>query len=516
MSRVRFGLQPRVFVAVLTVALASSFITGVIVRNRTLAAAQKASSLDVVKVGDIFAALDRYPFENGSWGNVADLVNRLAEDNDVRIVLTDEKRNVFAEADSRPGAAIPQRPQAVFFAPDTRKPDDEIEFPAAPCMKVAAGAELALPERFETYSGLVEAIDNPNAEGDEFDQALSQVSADNRYFLKTCLSDSFRRDGPQTYEYLGVGDQSRLPITGLSPLTWLTLFGGALGFAVAAAALVARRIARPVRALTNATVNLAQGTLNHRLTVTGSDEVAVLGKAFNDMSAKLENVERQRSQLVRDLAHELRNPLGVLQGSLEGAIDGVLPLNEDSLATMHGEVRHLAALVDDLQQLSAFDSGGITFTAAPMKLRELIVHVVEGHRVANRELAFNVVSEDIEITADRVRLRQVMANLVRNATQHTEPPGRITVTAKQIANQVIIAVADSGSGMTAEQLTHVFDRFWRADESRRRDEAVRGSGLGLSICKAIVESHGGSIRVESTVGVGTTFYVALPVASETR
>ena len=521
MSGARFGLRPRVFAGVFTVAIVSSLLTGLIVRNRTLAAAREAAVVDVNQTGDIFDELGRYPFENGSWDNVADRVNELAKNNDVRIVLTDDERRVFASADSNPGSAIPLRPQAVFYTPASRSPADEVTTSSELCLKGVDAPEVLLPDRFETFASLVEAIDNPNTDGDAFDQALNDVPTDNRNVLKNCLSDFFDRDGPEVYEYLGEGEGNRLRIAGVGPATWLLLLVSALGFAIASAAFVARRIAKPLRALTSATTNISEGTMTHRITVNGSDEVAVLGKAFNDMAGKLEVVESQRSQLVRDLAHELRNPLGVLQGSIEAAIDGVVPLTDESLLMMHSEVRHLSELVNDLQQLSAFDSGGITFTPALMEIHQLIGHVVETYRVANPELEFQVISEHFTFTADRVRVRQVLANLIRNAVQHTSDGGRISVTAKQVAGQVMIAVADTGSGIAPDQLPLVFDRFWRGDDSRRRDvttphnQLVRGSGLGLSICKAIVEGHGGTIRVESTLGKGTTFYINLPMTPRT-
>jgi two-component system sensor histidine kinase BaeS len=286
----------------------------------------------------------------------------------------------------------------------------------------------------------------------------------------------------------------------------LAVTGGVLLLAVALTVLVARRLSRPLRALTEA------AKLDRPAPVKSRDEVGYLAAAFNDLTARRERIEEQRKAMVSDIAHELRNPLNVIRGRLEAAEDGHLPFDRALTASLLEETVLLQHIVDDLQDLAAADAGQLRLHPEPLDAAELAGHVVTAH--ADRAAAAGVTltveaSGEAALTADPVRLRQVVGNLVTNAIRHTPPGGRVTVHVSSTVDEVTLAVADTGTGIAAEDLPHVFDRFWRAEKSRNRQTG--GSGLGLAIVRHLVHAHGGTVTAESEVDAGSTFTVRLPV-----
>ena len=286
----------------------------------------------------------------------------------------------------------------------------------------------------------------------------------------------------------------------------LAVTGGVLLLAVALTALVARRLSRPLRALTEAAKQDRPAPVKSR------DEVGYLAAAFNDLTARRERIEEQRKAMVSDIAHELRNPLNVIRGRLEAAEDGHLPFDRALSASLLEETVLLQHIVDDLQDLAAADAGQLRLHPEPLDAAELAGHVAAAH--ADRAAAAGVAlttsaGGGTALTADPVRLRQVVGNLVTNAIRHTPPGGRVTIHVSSTVDTVTLAVADTGTGIAAEDLPHVFDRFWRAEKSRNRQTG--GSGLGLAIVRHLVQAHGGTVTVESEVDTGSTFTVRLPV-----
>ncbi|GAB3161515.1 HAMP domain-containing sensor histidine kinase [Amycolatopsis stemonae] len=285
----------------------------------------------------------------------------------------------------------------------------------------------------------------------------------------------------------------------------LAVTGGVLVLAALITVLVARRLSRPLRALTEAAKQDRPAPVKTR------DEVGYLAAAFNDLTARRERIEEQRKAMVSDIAHELRNPLNVIRGRLEAAEDGHLPFDRALSASLLEETVLLQHIVDDLQDLAAADAGHLRLHPEPLDAAELAGHVAAAH--ADRAAAAGV-TLSVEATgsagldADPVRLRQVVGNLVTNAIRHTPPGGRVTVHVRSTVDAVTLAVADTGAGIAAEDLPHVFDRFWRAEKSRSRQTG--GSGLGLAIVRHLVSAHGGTVTVESEVDVGSTFTVRLP------
>lgn len=291
---------------------------------------------------------------------------------------------------------------------------------------------------------------------------------------------------------------------------WSALFG--IAFALGVGTLVFSRLARPLRALQQASRRIAAGDLEARISSQEAGELGEVAQAFNRMAEALARAEQQRRQMLADIAHELRTPLGILQGHLEALMDGVLPLELEQIAQIHDEVRHLARLVEDLRLLTLAEAGQLRLHPEPVDLRQLIEEVAD-------EVALQAAEKGIEVEirlpealpivrADPLRLRQVLINLLANAVRYTPPGGRITVEASDRGDAVRVDVRDTGVGIAPEDLPYVFDRFYRAEKSRTRSDG--GSGLGLAIVKSLVEAHGGQVGVESAPGKGARFFFTLP------
>jgi two-component system, OmpR family, sensor histidine kinase BaeS len=263
---------------------------------------------------------------------------------------------------------------------------------------------------------------------------------------------------------------------------------------VAITVLVGRRLTRPLRALT-----AALGEPNARVRVRGNDEIARLAAAFNDMAATRERMEKQRNDMVGDIAHELRTPLSNIRGWLEATQDGVSTVDAALVTSLLEEAGLLQHVIDDLQDLALADAGMLRLHRVPVDVPELL---------ADMAAPVVVSASPLTVHADPMRLRQMLGNLVANAVRHTPPDGTITVRAYPDGADGVIEVTDTGAGIAPEDLPHVFDRFWRAEKSRNR--ATGGSGLGLAIVRKLAEAHGGTVTAESTPGQGATFRLRLP------
>lgn len=255
---------------------------------------------------------------------------------------------------------------------------------------------------------------------------------------------------------------------------------------------------------------MGDGNRSARVNTGTRGEIGELAAVFNRMSAQIENTERQRKTMVSDVAHELRTPLVNVRGWLEAAQDGVAELDPPLVASLLEETVLLQRLIDDLQDLALADAGKLRVHPEPVDVASILDQVAAAHRrnaeAEGVELSVRVDSEP-DLSADPTRLRQALGNLVSNAVRHTPSGGRVTLWARPSGDEVLIDVTDTGTGIEAESLPHVFDRFWRADKSRNRGGG--GSGLGLAITHHLVQAHGGSIEVRSTVGEGTTFTIHL-------
>ena len=294
-------------------------------------------------------------------------------------------------------------------------------------------------------------------------------------------------------------------------LIWAGLAAGAGGIFLIS--IMTRRILSPVGVLSAAAARLGQGDLSQRVP-RGRDEIGQLGATFNVMAEGLENAQAQRRNLMADVAHELRTPLSNIQGYLEAIRDGLLEPSATTIETIHQQVVHLSRLVEDVRLLSLAESGALRLDVRPDSLTDVLVQWVESFKPkAEAEgivLSLDMPAEYPLVMMDRTRIGQVLNNLLENAIVHTPQAGRITVTLELTGrNTARVTVGDTGEGISAEDQPHVFDRFYRADPSRSR--ATGGAGLGLTIAKYLVESHGGTLQVESTIGEGSRFIFELPL-----
>ncbi|MBD2440390.1 cell wall metabolism sensor histidine kinase WalK [Nostoc sp. FACHB-110] len=276
---------------------------------------------------------------------------------------------------------------------------------------------------------------------------------------------------------------------------------------------VSKRIMLRLTQMEQITQKFAAGELTARLPISEIPELNSLGTSFNRMAASLEGVEARRRELIGDMTHELRTPLTVVRGYLEELADGVIEPSPEIYRRLAKETRRLERLVNDLQELSKAEAGYLPINVQPVNLRPLLESLVERFSEQLLEdgpvLCLECPSPLPMVLADIDRTEQVLVNLVGNAIRYT-PKGTITVQAWTEASNLWISVIDTGIGIAAESLPQVFERFWRADQSRDRHSG--GTGIGLTISQRLVELQGGQINVESELGVGSQFSFCLPLA----
>jgi signal transduction histidine kinase len=290
-------------------------------------------------------------------------------------------------------------------------------------------------------------------------------------------------------------------------------------FVAASARRLFLSIATPLGEVMEAADAVAGGDLTARVPETGGGIFRQLSRSFNHMAVELERSDEQRRRLTADVAHELRNPLHIIRGNLEGILDGVYTPDGTHIANTLDETRLLSRLVDDLQTLSLAEAGRLDLVFEPVELAELIADVRTSFSGQAENQGIDLVADlpesagFLRIDGDHERLQQVLGNLVANALRYTSPGGTIRIGALPAADGAILTVEDTGAGIPAEDLPHIFDRFWKGDRSRTRLPGA-GSGLGLAIAKQLVRAHGGTIEVRSAPGAGTRFTIRLPAGKE--
>jgi two-component system sensor histidine kinase BaeS len=281
-----------------------------------------------------------------------------------------------------------------------------------------------------------------------------------------------------------------------------------IALAIAALFFVAmRRFAFPFADIVAAADRVGEGDYSTHLTEHGPPSLRSVARAFNSMTARLRANEQQRRHLMADIAHELRTPLTIIQGRLEALIDGVYPRDDARLDELLDETRVVARLVEDLRTLANADSGALALQKESSDL-VLLVHDAANSLSSEAEargVALRIADGDELplLTIDPLRIREVLINLLANAIRHTPSGGAVSVGVEQRDGAVVVRVTDTGSGIAADELPKIFDRFYKGAESH-------GSGLGLTIARNLVEAHGGEIHAESVVGQGTTITFTLP------
>ncbi len=300
---------------------------------------------------------------------------------------------------------------------------------------------------------------------------------------------------------------------------WLLFCGVPFALVLVAIFIISNlytRYGRPLRQIFKAIDSVAEGDLNVRVPDDDSPQFGELIKRFNKMVVELERADQQRRNLTADIAHELRTPLHIIQGNLEGIQDGVYAATPEHINNTLEETRFLARLVNDLQTLSLAESGQLPLHPTRFRLADLIQDLTSSFSSQAASLGIdlkrNLADPNQQITADYVRLNQVLSNLMSNALRHTPKGGTISLETESgmgEARNVRIRVKDTGAGIPSEDLPFIFDRFWRGEKSRAR-EAHGTSGLGLAIAKQLIHAHGGTIDAQSEVGKGTVFTIELP------
>ncbi|MBA3016482.1 MAG: HAMP domain-containing protein [Proteobacteria bacterium] len=297
----------------------------------------------------------------------------------------------------------------------------------------------------------------------------------------------------------------------------LTLGLVALTVVLVAAALafpLAGRLVRPIKTLTLAARKMAAGEFTTRVEVTSSDELGQLAQDFNLLALTLDKNEKTRRQWVADISHELRTPLAVLRAEIEALQDGVRPTTQDSIRSLHGEVLRLNRLVDDLYQLSLSDLGGLTYRKEPVNLADIVHDALSVYRFKFNDKGITLtplpsINQKIRVFGDPERLQQLFANLLDNSVKYTDSGGSLAISLTQQDGKAVIDFQDSAPGVSESKLDRLFERLYRVESSRNRKEG--GAGLGLAICKNIVEGHAGAITAQPSPLGGVWIRITLPL-----
>jgi signal transduction histidine kinase len=303
---------------------------------------------------------------------------------------------------------------------------------------------------------------------------------------------------------LGQVDFSQLSIripylAGLAVILMAIVFAAAYGL---------RRLFTPMDDLLYAADRVAEGDYSVQVEERGPREVRSLARAFNNMASRLHQADEQRRNLLADVTHELHTPLTVIQGNLEGMLDGVYPADEANLRSLLNETVMLSKLVEDLRTLALAESGALKLKKEPTDLRMLIRDTAAAFQSQADSAGVTLAVEAVEdlpwLELDPGRIRQVLSNLLANALHYSPSGGVVSIRYTQGDGRALIEVRDTGPGIPAEELAHIFERFYKSADSG-------GMGLGLAIAKHLVEAHGGALIVNSAPGQGTTMVISLPV-----
>lgn len=286
-------------------------------------------------------------------------------------------------------------------------------------------------------------------------------------------------------------------------------------FAIILAILLSNQLIKPVKLLTSAADALSNGKLSTRVALSGKDEIARLGRSFNSMAENLEAAESRKKAMTADIAHELRSPLAVQRAQLEAMQDGIVPMNQENLQTVVEQTNFLTRLVDDLRTLALVDAGELPLQIVEVNYIKLIGQVIErfNPQAVKQEIDLKFINlsgeGEILFNGDPDRLMQILGNLISNALSHTSAKGSIVIELNQMKDALVTSVRDTGCGIPEADLPHLFERFYRGDKSRNRENSS-STGLGLSIARHLARAHGGDLIAENGKESGAVFTLTLP------
>ena len=392
------------------------------------------------------------------------------------------------------------------------------------CWTVDSFAQLP---RFGMMSGMGLQVQSPDG----------SIIYDDRYhgqFMRGDMGEpvgGFRQpEGPEVTSPIVVGDDmvGIVRVWSLSPGGLLSdndirfqksSFAGLLAAAIvavvlatAAGAIFARTLVRPIDKITATAAAMRSGDRRARTDLEGDDAIGVLGRTFDEMADAIEADRELERRLTADVAHELRTPLQAIQATVEAMQDGVMPADEEHLGIVRDETMRLSRLAHGILELTRLERGNIEFASEAIELANPVAAAVDAHgalmEAAGLTLSVDL-AEGVRVTGDRDRLTQAVGNLLSNTARYTPEGGHVTVRLTRENEQGVIEVADTGIGISPDDLDSVFSRFWRADDAR--DRASGGLGIGLSVVKEIVERHKGYVSVKRREGGGSVFAIHLPL-----
>jgi signal transduction histidine kinase len=484
---VRLGVATAV---VVIVAVAATYATAVI---RTQAAVMDAERL----TNDVSQELREATAAGTDDATLAELVEQMSRDSGIRLALESFSRGLLA--DTGP---------AFGLAPGERLPPDP----------TLISGPFGLPESF---LGGDSAISDAPGDGDVMEPTVEftmppigsepvpatadeQTGADGFDLLEF---SAFSASEP-LFLYVGIDRVPIVPVLRFDS-QFAAMVALILALACAAAVGTARRIVAPVDGMTAAAAKIAGGDLAARVDVQGHGELAALSTSFNTMAGELEADAERRRTMTDDINHELRSPLTNVRSLVSAARDGLLD-HDEALAALDEETGHLAAIIADLDTLIRSEGDRIRLRPEAVDLDELVSVIATAHtpRATDGEITLEVEGTGGVVSVDIGRMRQVIGNLIDNALRHTEPGGSVRLHLHGDDDHVTVEVIDTGTGIAPEHLPRVFERFYRADAARGRERG--GTGLGLAVAYELVAAHGGTIKVESVLGQGSTFTIRIP------
>ncbi|MCA9836060.1 MAG: HAMP domain-containing protein [Trueperaceae bacterium] len=287
----------------------------------------------------------------------------------------------------------------------------------------------------------------------------------------------------------------------------------ALFVALLAGAFFTYRLSHPIAELTKTSKRYAAGERSLRVELKGNNELTDLARVFNATADQLEQEQTQQQRLIADIAHELRTPLTILKSELEAMQDGLMEANSDNIEELKEQVDLLGRLVQDLRFLTIAEAGELELTTGELNLDQVLLETVLAFnaQAQAKKVRLETALEPVRLEADKDRLKQALFNLLGNALRYSPEGSSIHLELKRDKRHAFISLSDEGQGISPEHLPHIFDRFYRADAARNREQG--GSGLGLAIVKAIISLHGGRVWAENQAEGGARFWLELPLTS---